>query len=308
MKAVRVLGWLVVAGLAVSPALAGEGQPKTEPTTKPRVEPEGRAVFGGPFMRLKGLPAETRTQLAALWADVKQKEAAAEAAQKKALEDYSTKAEATLDPAQKEALTKARADREARMRADRERKPPAQPTPATKPKTALRVPGPLAALADLTEEQVKKINDLAATRELERRSAVDAMQAAVSAAEKAFAQGVEVVLTDAQKAALKVEDEKAKAAAEKAKADREAEAKKRAEEQRKRTFGGDFRVVKDLSDGQQLNLGRLWQEAQAAVADVRKAADAAREDYVTKGRALLPPEQLKALEELEKKPEVKPGT
>jgi colicin import membrane protein len=284
MKAMQVTcAALVAAGLCVGIVLAGPDAPRTA-ATKAAAE---RAVFGGPFYSLKGLSPEVRRQLATLWAEAKAKAAAARTEADQALKTYETQGEALLNEAQKEELKAFRAAREERMKQPRTRPSTAA---ETTPRPAARVVGPLADLKDLTEEQAKKVSELVAARESAAKTARDEMQKAVAAADKAYEEALDKVLSDGQKAALK-------AAAETAKAQREAAAKRADEERRKRQFGGDFTTVKTLTDDQRLALARLWQAAQEVQAAAAKAAKDADQEYVEKGKKLLTPEQLKALEE-----------
>jgi len=294
MKRIRMVTAVLAVGLVAGLVVAQGGE---KPTPQPGRR--GRLVLGGPFMRLKGLSREQREKLATLWTATNEKLAAARADEVNALKTYNVQGQKVLTNAQRKALADLRAAREARMKAARERKP-VRPAERPKPRPALRgVRGALADLKDLTDEQVKRINDLAAKRAAVRKAAADAMKEKTAVADKAFQAGVAKVLTKPQRAALET-------AVAKAKAEREAAAKRAVEERAKRSFGGDFRRLKGLTDEQKLALGQLWRESQAASAAARKAEAAARAAYVTTGKKLLTAEQLKALEEIIKKSTAKP--
>ena len=293
MRGIRLLCALVAVSLAAGVVLGqAAGRGRRRPARRAQAKRRVRVSIGAPFSRIKGLSAEQKEKLAALWAETRERLAAAAEAEKKALKTYLERGEKVLNDAQRKALAELRAKREARRKAARGRKPA---KPAGKPKPVLRgVRGPVTQLKDLTEDQVKKINELAAKRAEATRAAYEAMRKAVAQADKEFQAGLERVLNQRQKAALK-------ALIARAKAQREAAAKRAAEERRRRTFGGDFRLLKGLSDEQKLALGQLWREAQEAVAAAKKAAETARADYLAKGRKLLTREQLKALEEFQQK-------
>lgn len=291
MKAMRrLLMAALAAGLVSAAVVAGTSATKT---SRPAA---GRAVYGGPFYGLKGLSDDVRQKLAVLWTEAKEKEAAAKADSEKAMKTFETKGEEVLNDAQKADLKAVRAAREERAKLMRER--PTMSRPAPRP--TVRAMGPLAELKDLTDDQVKKINELAAARESTRKASQEAMRTAVAAADKAYNEGLDQVLTDEQKAGLRAAAEKAKADAEKARADREAALKRAADERKLREFGGEFAQVKTLADDQKLALGRLWRETQDAVAAAAKAAKSATDEYVEKGRQLLTDEQKKLLDELSK--------
>lgn len=297
----RRLCWLVAALMLFSTAGLASGQserPKEvgkrrvgrrAARARERARRRARLYIGGPFTRLRGLTAEQREKLAALWAETKKRLEAAAEAEKKALQDYHKQGEQVLTTEQRKALAELRARRAARARARRRK-----PAETRKPGPRLRLRGPVAQLKDLTDEQIKKINELAARRAEATRAAYQAFRKALAEAEKEFQAGLKKVLNQRQRAALK-------ALIARAKAEREAAARRAAEERRKRTFGGDFRLLKGLSDQQKLALGRLWRQAQEAIAAARKDARQAREEYIEKGKKILTPQQRGQLEELLRK-------
>jgi len=302
MRIVRTLAALLALGIVAGPAAA---QVKETPKPKPAPGRERRVrrVFGAPFRGLKGLSDTQREKLAALWTETKKGIAAANTQQLNALKlkVYHENGEKVLNDAQRKELGNMRAERETRIKAARERKPTTERPKARPILRAIR--GPLADLKDLTDDQIKKINELSATRAAASKAARYEMREKVEAADKAFQKQLDQVLTGRQKAVIK-------ATVEKAKAQQEAAAKRAAEERAKRNFGGDFRRLSGFNDEQRLALGQLWREfwreSQAASAAARKAEAAARAAYVTKGKKLLTAEQLKALEEIIKKSTARP--